>query len=646
LPMRYVEVNPGSVTGMPGKSGLNNQKTLTESEQRFKALFNNMLNGFAYCKLIIEDDIAVDFIYLEVNKAFESLTGLRNVEGRRVSEIIPGIRETDDELFEVYTRVALTGVPEVFETFVGALDMWFQISVYSPETEFFIAIFDVITKRKETERRLIENEARFRSVLDNMLEGCQIIGFDWRYIYLNDAADIHNRRKKEELLGKKYMDMWPGIEKTGVFCSIKICLEERKSAHMVNNFVFPDGGQGWFDLSIQPVPEGVFILSVDITDQKNAEEALRESEEKFKNVFEFAGVGKSLTSINGNIFVNRIFRSMLGYTRKDLLNIKWDRLTHPDDIEHDRKILETLIHGKKKSYRWEKRYLHKTGRIVWVDVSTVLQRNKEGRPLYFITTVIDITEKKIAEERITQLNNELEHKVAARTAQLETANKELEAFAYSVSHDLRAPLRAVDGFSTFLLEDYGDKLDSEGRRMLATIRQNTQKMDQLINDLLNLSRVTRKDITYSSLDMNQLVLMAIEEAGPKPVIENVVFTLHPLPPVYSDPVFLKQVWINLISNAIKFTSKNEKPEIEIGCLPENSSNIYYIKDNGVGFNMEYSNKLFGVFQRLHRWEDFEGTGVGLAIVQRIIHRFGGKVWAESEIDKGAIFYFSLPSDKD
>jgi PAS domain S-box-containing protein len=261
-----------------------------------------------------------------------------------------------------------------------------------------------------------------------------------------------------------------------------------------------------------------------------------------------------------------------------------------------------------------------------------------GNIIGAISVVRDITELK-------RLNEELEQRVIQRTEQLEIANKELEAFTYSVSHDLRAPLRAVDGFSKFVLEDYENKLDAEGKRLLNLIRSNTQKMDHLITDLLALSRVTRCELNFSGIDMTQMAISMFKETAAPDVPDKISFKVDQLPEAYADPTYMRQVWANLIANAIKFSSKEKKPIIEICGHTEDGFNVYYIKDNGVGFNPEYVHKLFGVFQRLHKSDDFEGTGVGLAIVQRIINRHGGKVWAEGEEGKGAAFYFSLPVKK-
>jgi len=257
----------------------------------------------------------------------------------------------------------------------------------------------------------------------------------------------------------------------------------------------------------------------------------------------------------------------------------------------------------------------------------------------------DISARYQAEEEVNKLNMNLEERVIERTSQLEIANSELQAFAYSVSHDLRAPLRAIDGFSKFVLEDYGSKLDEEGQRLLGLIRSNTQKMDRLITDILALSRVTRSEHKKSRVDMTKMAVSMFNEAVLPEIQGKLNFIIDNLPEGYADPTYIKQVWLNLISNAIKFSSLNMNPEIRIGGYQEEGSNVYYIRDNGVGFNPEYGYKLFGVFQRLHKANEFEGTGVGLAIVERIIHRHGGKVWAEGEEGRGAIFYFSLPTAK-
>ncbi len=244
-------------------------------------------------------------------------------------------------------------------------------------------------------------------------------------------------------------------------------------------------------------------------------------------------------------------------------------------------------------------------------------------------------------EQVQRHADDLEQRVQMRTAELEAANKELEAFTYSVSHDLRAPLRAIDGFSRMLLRDYLEILPEDGQRRLGVVRENAQQMGQLIDDLLAFSRLNRQPLNREPLDLAELAAQVMDTLRHQEKSHPVELVIDPLPLCQADPALLKQVMVNLLANAMKFTRKVDAARIEIGYHEENGETVYFVKDNGAGFDMRYADKLFGVFQRLHRAEDFEGTGVGLAIVQRIIYRHAGRVWAEAKVDQGATFYFTL-----
>jgi PAS domain S-box-containing protein len=621
-----------------------------------------------------------------------------------------------------------------------------------------------------------------------------------------------------------------------------------------------------------------------------SEKSLRQSEARYRSLFEAANVGKSVTLPTGEISVNRAFREMLGYNQEELRNKTWQELTPPADTGPISDLLAPLLRGEQDTARFEKRYIHKNGSHVWADVSVAMQRDSDGKPLHFITTIVDITERRLAEEElrrsearyrelfecnphpmwiydietlaflavnntavarygysremflsmtikdirppediprlveniahirggmddagiwrhrkkdgsiidvevtshtlqyngrpaelvlahdvtarkkaekalrrneqmlrlfvehapaaiamfdremnylvasrrfladynlgdqdiigrshyevfpeisgrwreihsrclagavekaeedlfpradgkadwvrweirpwheaqgeiggiilfseviterkqaqeeIRKLNAELEQRVADRTAQLEAVNKELEAFSYSVSHDLRAPLRAVDGYTRMLLEDYESRLDAEGRRICSVISDSARDMGRLIDDLLSFSRVGRAAIQPSSIDMAVMARSIFFEVTTPEGRERIDFHVGSLPSVVGDPTLIRQVWMNLLGNAVKFSSKKERAVIEIRAEQLGDETSYSVRDNGAGFDMQYAGKLFGVFQRLHSTREFEGTGVGLAIVQRIILRHGGRIWAEGVIGKGATFYFTI-----
>jgi PAS domain S-box-containing protein len=319
------------------------------------------------------------------------------------------------------------------------------------------------------------------------------------------------------------------------------------------------------------------------------------------------------------IRLNPAWEKTLGYTLADLKAAPFLDFVHPEDRERTVTEMGRLVAGS-NAVGFENRYRCKDGSYRWL---LWMATPVPDRGLVY-ATARDITERKEAEVALRQ------------------ANAELEAFSYSVSHDLRAPLRAIDGFARTLTLDAAPTLGPENLRLLEVIRSSAKQMGQLIDDLLAFSRLSRKSLDAADVDLAALARAVVEEvrkAGGRPGVEVVV---APLPPTRGDPAMLHQALFNLVDNAMKFTRHQPAARIEIGTRAENGESIYYVRDNGAGFDMRYAAKLFGVFQRLHRTDEFEGTGVGLALVQRIVHRHGGRVWAEGAVDRGATFYFTLP----
>ncbi len=386
---------------------------------------------------------------------------------------------------------------------------------------------------------------------------------------------------------------------------------------------------------------GATQIARDITEQKRAEAKLQASEGRYRRLFESAHDGIFLLdAATGQILdVNPFLIRMLGYSHEECLGKKLWEVGSFKDIADCQAAFQKL--QSNETIRYEDLPLETAnGQLVSVEfISNVYQ--DDGQKV-IQCNVRDITERKLVEDEVRRLHTELEQRVVERTAQLEAANQELEAFSYSVSHDLRAPLRALNGYSRMVVEDYAGILDAEGQRMLGTICSEAKRMGQLIDDLLAFSRIGRQQMGLSNIDMTALARSAFDEIAALCPARNLRLNLHPLPPAHGELSMMRQVWVNLIGNAIKFTQQREVAEIEIGETVGDGERSYFIKDNGAGFDMRFAGKLFGVFQRLHSEGEFEGTGVGLALVRRIVHRHGGSVGAHGEIDKGATFHFVLP----
>ena len=376
-----------------------------------------------------------------------------------------------------------------------------------------------------------------------------------------------------------------------------------------------------------------------------AGEQLRASEAEFRLLAEAMPQIVWITRPDGwTTYLNEHWMDYTGLTLEESLGHGWNKPFHPDDQQRawDAWQHATATIG---TYSIECRLRRADGVYQWWLIRGVPVRAADGTVLKWFGTCTDIHDLKVAQDSVTRLNAHLEERVADRTAQLEAANKELEAFSYSVSHDLRAPLRGVDGYVRMLQEDCAGQLDAEGNRLLGVVSSEARRMGELIDDLLAFSRMGRQKMERSAVDLEGLARAVFEGAAAAALAAPPRFVLHPLPPAQGDLAMLRQVFTNLLSNAVKFSRRQPDPVVEVGSTGSGSEVVYYVKDNGVGFDPRFSHKLFGVFQRLHTEAEFEGTGVGLALVQRIIHRHGGKIWAEGQPGVGATFYFTLPEGK-
>ena len=530
----------------------------------------------------------------------------------------------------------------------------------------YVSVNRDITERKRAQEALRASEAKFKTLFETMSEGFAIDEIicdeegqprDLRYLELNPAFENHTGLKASEILGRTTLELFPDAEPMWFERYGKVALTG-EPMHFEAQF----GPLGrWFEVSAYQTEPGRFAtVFFDITARKQAEEALQRvhNELELKIQERTAALSQANTLLQAlmdympdHIYFkdtqSRFIRNsksqahMLGLSDPAQVMGKTDFDFFPHAQRAYEEEQEVMRTGQ-ALVDFEERIVWPDSRETWVSTTKVPLRTPDAQIIGIFGISRDITERKRGEQAIQQLNADLKK----QAAQLEAANKELEAFSYSVSHDLRAPLRAIDGFTRILLEDYEPVLDEEGKRVCTIISREAQHMGQLIDDLLAFSRLGRKEIHPTKIDMKAMAGSVFAELVATQASEPIDFHVHRLPPASGDATLIRQAWVNLLSNAIKFSSKKERAVIEVGSKHSENENVYYVRDNGAGFDNEYVDKLFGVFQRLHSEKEFTGTGVGLAIVKRVINRHGGRVWAEGEVEKGATFYFALPRKRE
>ncbi|HLY62194.1 MAG TPA: PAS domain S-box protein [Terriglobia bacterium] len=503
-----------------------------------------------------------------------------------------------------------------------------------------------ISELKRTEQSL----AHLAAIVDSSEDAIISKTIEGEIVSWNRGAERMYGYTAAEVCGKSVSILLPPDHKD----ELPSILERLKHQESIDQFesvrMKKDGTMIDVSLTISPMVErngrvvGASTIARDISARKRAEEALRASEQRLSVALESAQTGIWELDLMTDASIRSLRHDQIfGYSH---IQPKWGfEIFMPRVVPEDRVQVQESFDEALKTDRlnMECRIIRADDKSVrWISAQGRVVKNEERRPVRMYGVVADITERKKVEGELQALNSDLQK----RTAELTAANKELEAFTYSVSHDLRAPLRHIDGFSKLLVEDHLAELTEEAREYISLIRDSTREMGQLVDDLLNLARVGRKELAMEVTGLSSLVdevVADLKRANPGRAIQ---WRLEALPFVECDPGLLKQVFANLLSNAVKFTRKRESAVIEVGEDRQNGERVVFVRDNGVGFSMKSATKLFGVFQRLHRQEDFEGTGVGLATVQRIIYKHGGHVWAEAELNQGATFFFALgPSGK-
>ena len=505
-----------------------------------------------------------------------------------------------------------------------------------------------VSDRQRAEEASRQSEEKFRSIVESSPAAMHFYRFegDGRLILegVNPAAERMMGVGHRTLVGKTIEEVFPNLGNTEVL-NIHRKVATGEIGSQVFEMPYKDAHLfGFYDVRVFRAGPGMIAsIFVDITERKQAEQELRAYSHRLAVATEAAvmGVWEWDVATDAVTWDDRMFE-IYGLPRTAQMTYpQWKRMIHAEDLPQVEHHLRRAVAEKKVGYFNFRILRSSDGELRHIQAAASVIADEKGQVTDVVGVNFDITSSKLAEEEIRKLNTELEKRVADRTIQLAAANRELESFAYSVSHDLTAPLRGIDGWSLALLEDYGDQLDERGRQHLNRVRAETQRMGQLIDDLLKLSRLTRAEMRRNVVDISELaqnIARRFQEDQPDRHME---FIIQPGLTDRGDARLLRIALTNLLGNAVKFTGKQPQARIEFGLTHVKDRPVYFVRDNGAGFDMAFSKKLFGAFQRMHKASEFPGTGIGLATVQRIIQRHGGRIWAEAQVNHGASFYFTL-----
>jgi PAS domain S-box-containing protein len=629
------------------------RKTAEMASQRLVAIVDSSDDA------IIGKDLAG--IVTSWNRGAEQIFGYTAAEmvGTSILQLIPDELQSEEQHF--MARIRGGERIEQFETVRRTkdgrvIDISITLSPIVDATGRIIGVSKVahdITTRKRTEDALKESEARLRIVTENARVGLVMVNAERRYTFANNAYAEILGLPSADIVGQRVVDVLPQLYETQVRPRLDLAFAGERVTYELNR---PDGGgERSYAVSYEPMLVAnaetmVVVVITEITERKQAVIALQESKAELETIVENLDEGIAVSDLRGNlVHFNRAALDMHGFRdlaecRRHLhefigtfeLSTLNGQVISPDEWPLARVLRGEKLNNVEIAFRslrdgWQRIFAY----------GGTLVHDTADKPMLAVVTIRDITEAKKAESEIIQLNETLERRVRDRTAELEAVNKELEAFSYSVSHDLRAPLRHINGFSLALLEDYGDQLDTEGKGFLQEVRAASQEMAQLIDDVLQLARVTRAEMVREEIDLSALAektVMTLRERDPG---REVAVTIAPGLVVRGDKRLLEITLVNLFGNAWKFTSKAEHPQIALTGELIDGERVFCVRDNGAGFDQTFSDKLFRAFQRLHTGAEFEGTGIGLATVQRIVNRHGGRVWAQGKVGGGASFFFTI-----
>jgi PAS domain S-box-containing protein len=600
-----------------------------------------------------------------VNSAFKRMTGYGLEEMRTAGVFALHGQDSIRKMSEESRRAADNHQPIQFEilTYNKAGErFWTELSLIplrnGGKCTHLVSVRRDITARKKAEER----ESLLVSLVESSDDAIVSKDLDGVVLTWNRGAERIYGYEAAEIVGKPIALLAP----PGRTDEIRQLMDQLKRGGRIEHFeterMKKDGQRIFVSLTLSPVRDrashmvGASVVARDITQRVLAEQALHLSEERYRALAFVPTQMVWATNSEGEVLDDApLVRAFTGLTLQELQGGGWISAVHPDDRVATASVWDDAF-KRLAYYKTEYRLRRYDGEYRWMDVHGVPVLDKGGKLREWVGTCEDITERKIALEEIRRLNDELERRVIERTAEWQAANQELEAFAYSVAHDLRAPLRAIAGFSTILMEEYAPQLPTQARHYIEVVANNASQMGKLIDGLLDFSRLERQTLRKERIAPAELVREALEEFDEERKNRAVEIHIGTLPSCEGDRQLLKQVLVNLLSNALKFTRGREGARIDIGAttlaqmrerhtgargIEGTDCSVYYVRDNGAGFDMRHAGKLFRVFQRLHSAEEFEGTGVGLANVQRIVQRHGGMVWAEGAPDLGATFYFTL-----